>query len=133
MPTRQIIFQEVLTDLRSGLQIFVPFHQLPSRSLKDYYAIIKDPVSLNAVQKKVRGVIGRNAPTGLTELKSWDAFENMTSMIWKNAREYNEDGSDLYNVSIELEVCSNATLTVVILTGTGNVQEAISSGQSQSR
>jgi hypothetical protein len=26
-------------------------------------------------------------------------------MIWKNAREYNEDGSDLYNVSIELEVC----------------------------
>jgi hypothetical protein len=94
---------------RSGLQIFLPFHQLPSRSLKDYYAIIKDPVSLNAVQKKVRGVIGRNAPTGHTELKSWDAFEQMTSMIWKNAREYNEDGSDLYNVSIELEVCNRAS------------------------
>jgi hypothetical protein len=94
---------------RSGLQIFLPFHQLPSRSLKDYYAIIKDPVSLNAVQKKVRGVIGRNAPTGHTELKSWDAFEQMTSMIWMNAREYNEDGSDLYNVSIELEVCDRTS------------------------
>ncbi|KAF2682770.1 hypothetical protein K458DRAFT_341608 [Lentithecium fluviatile CBS 122367] len=89
----------------SGLQIFLPFHQLPSRSLKDYYALIKKPVSLFAVQKAVRGVIGRNAPTGHTELKSWDAFEQTTSLIWKNAREYNEDGSDLYNVSIELEVC----------------------------
>lgn len=77
--------------------------QLPSRALKDYYQIIKDPVSLSAVQKKVRGVIGRNAPTGHTELKSWDAFEQMTSMIWKNARDYNEDGSDLYNLSLELE------------------------------
>ncbi|KAJ4288210.1 hypothetical protein N0V90_012227 [Kalmusia sp. IMI 367209] len=87
----------------SGLQIFQPFIQLPSRAIKDYYQIIKDPVSLSAVQKKVRGVIGRNAPTGHTELKSWDAFEQMTSLIWKNARDYNEDSSDLYNLSMELE------------------------------
>jgi len=25
-------------------------------------------------------------------------------MIWKNARLYNEDGSDIYNLSVELEV-----------------------------
>lgn len=87
----------------SGLNIFQPFVQLPSRSLKDYYQLIKDPVSLSAVQKKVRGVIGRNAPTGFTELKSWDAFEQMTSLIWTNARIYNEDGSELYNLSLELE------------------------------
>lgn len=87
----------------SGLQIFQPFINLPSRSLKDYYQLIKDPVSLSAVQKKVRGVIGRNAPTGHTELKSWDAFEQMASLIWTNARVYNEDGSDLYNLSMELE------------------------------
>jgi hypothetical protein len=118
---------------RSGLQIFLPFHQLPSRSLKDYYALIKDPVSLNAVQKKVRGVVGRNAPTGHTELKSWDAFEKMTSMIWKNAREYNEDGSDLYNVSLELEVCASNSISLCsTLTQIGNVQAAVSSGQSQS-
>jgi hypothetical protein len=60
-------------------------------------------MSLNGVQKKVRGVIGRGPPTGITEIKSWDAFAQMTSLIWKNARDYNEDGSDLYNVSIELE------------------------------
>jgi hypothetical protein len=61
-------------------------------------------MSLTAVQKKVRGVIGRDAPTGQTLLKSWDAFEQAMSLVWKNARIYNEDGSDLYNLSLELEV-----------------------------
>jgi len=60
--------------------------------LKDYYQLIKDPMSLSAIQKKVRGVIG------------WDAFESAFSLIWKNARIYNEDGSDIYNLSLELEV-----------------------------
>lgn len=71
--------------------------------MKDYYALIKDPMSLTAVQKKVRGVIGREQPTGHTLLKSWDALENAMSLIWKNARDYNEDGSEIYNLSIELE------------------------------
>ncbi|KAL5376303.1 hypothetical protein PMIN03_012041 [Paraphaeosphaeria minitans] len=98
------------TEPDSALQIFQPFVNLPSRSIKDYYQIIKDPVSLSGVLKKVRGVIGRNAPTGITELKSWEAFEQMTSMIWKNARIYNEDGSDLYNLSLELEDMFNQRL-----------------------
>jgi hypothetical protein len=98
------------TEPGSGLQIFLPFVNLPTRSLKDYYQIIKDPVSLSGVLKKVRGVIGRNAPTGQTELKSWDAFEQLMKMIWKNAREYNEDGSDLYNLSLELEDMFNQRL-----------------------
>ncbi|ORY00242.1 Bromodomain-containing protein [Clohesyomyces aquaticus] len=90
-------------DPGSGLQIFLPFLNLPSRSLKDYYQLIRHPMSLSAVHKKVRGVVGRNPPTGKTDLKSWDAFEEDVSLIWKNAREYNEDGSDIYNLSIELE------------------------------
>jgi len=76
------------------------------------------------VQKRVRGVIGRNAPTGLTELKSWDAFEQMTSLIWKNAREYNEDGSDLYTLSQELEVRIACPARRSELTISGNVQKA---------
>jgi hypothetical protein len=71
--------------------------------MKDYYALIKDPMSLTAVQKKVRGVVGREQPTGHTLLKSWDALANAMALIWKNARDYNEDGSDIYNLSIELE------------------------------
>ncbi|KAF2260192.1 Bromodomain-containing protein [Lojkania enalia] len=87
----------------SDLQIFQPFINLPSRSLKDYYQLIKRPMSLSAVQKRVRGVQGRNPPTGITDLKSWDAFEDEVTLIWQNAREYNEDGSDLYNLSLEFE------------------------------
>ena len=97
----------LLTLTSQGLQIFVPFQNLPPRGLKDYYQLIKDPMSLAAIQKRVRGVQGRDPPTGHTLLKSWDAFEYTFSLIWKNARIYNEDGSDIYNLSLELEVrCS---------------------------
>ena len=89
---------------RSGLAIFAPFLNLPSRSLKDYYALIKEPMSLTSVRKKVQGVVGREQPTGHTLFKSWDALEAAMSLIWKNARDYNEDGSEIYNVSLELEV-----------------------------
>lgn len=114
----------ILTPSSQGLQIFLPFQNLPSRSLKDYYQLIKDPMSLAAIQKKVRGVIGREAPTGHTLFKSWDAFEDAFSLIWKNARIYNEDGSDIYNLSLELEVRSLFLLPrCVILTSTGNLQQ----------
>ena len=64
-------------------------------------------MSLSAIKKKVQGVVGREAPTGHTLFKSWDAFENAMSLVWKNARIYNEDGSELYNLSVELEVCNH--------------------------
>jgi hypothetical protein len=87
------------------LAIFAPFLNLPSRQLKDYYALIKEPMSLTSVKKKVQGVVGRDQPTGHTLFKSWGAFETTMSLIWNNARDYNEDGSEIYNVSLELEVC----------------------------
>lgn len=61
-------------------------------------------MSLAHVRKKVQGVIGREQPTGQTLLTSWDQLEAAMTLIWKNARDYNEDGSDIYNVSLELEV-----------------------------
>ena len=124
----------MLTPSSQGLQIFLPFQNLPSRSLKDYYQLIKDPMSLAAIQKKVRGVIGREAPTGHTLCKSWDAFEDAFSLIWKNARIYNEDGSDIYNLSLELEVRSLFLLPrCVILTSTGNLQQETRRSQIQSQ
>lgn len=87
---------------------------LPARSLKDYYQLIKDPMSLTAIKKKVQGVIGRDAPTGHTLFKSWDAFENAMSLVWKNARIYNEDGSELYNLSLELEVCTRRKCITIV-------------------
>lgn len=101
----------LISHASNGLQIFAPFQNLPSRSLRDYYQLVKDPMSLAAVYKRVRGVVGREAPTGHTLFKSWDVFEDVVSLIWKNARIYNEDGSDIYNLSLEFEVRSGAIAT----------------------
>lgn len=86
-----------------GALIFTAFINLPPRSLTDYYQLIKQPMSLKGVQKKVRGQRGRDAATGKTDLKSWQALEDEMSLIWTNAREYNQDGSDLFNLAAELE------------------------------
>lgn len=86
-----------------GVEIFQPFVNLPPRSLTDYYQVIKKPVSLAALRKKTRGQHGREAPTMQTDFKSWDAFQDEVSYIWSNAREYNEDGSDMYALAGEFE------------------------------
>jgi hypothetical protein len=89
---------------RHGLKIYTPFVHLPPRSLTDYYQYIQRPTSLKSVQKKVRGVHGRNGPTGITDLTSWDAFADEMDYIWKNAQDYNEDGSDIFALADDLKV-----------------------------
>jgi hypothetical protein len=91
--------------LGSGEYIyFDPFVFLPPRSLKDYYEIIAEPLSLKGLQKQVRGQRGRGEATGISEFKSWSAFEDQASLIWKNAYHYNEDGSDIFSLAQEIEV-----------------------------
>jgi hypothetical protein len=97
----------LIYSARNGLKIYTPFVHLPPRSLTDYYQYIQRPTSLKSVQKKVRGVHGRNGPTGITDLTSWDAFEDEMDYIWKNAQDYNEDGSDIFLLADDLKVsCS---------------------------
>ncbi|RYP69819.1 hypothetical protein DL769_005171 [Monosporascus sp. CRB-8-3] len=82
---------------------FEPFVYLPPRTLKDYYEIIAEPLSLKALQKQVRGQHGRGAATYISDFKSWAAFEDQASLIWKNAYHYNEDGSEIFVMAQELE------------------------------
>lgn len=88
----------------SELEIFTPFVNLPPRTLTDYYNAIKNPVSLKAIMKLVHGILGRHNVTGVTEFRSWDSFEAEFSKIWENARFYNEDDSEIYALSTQLEV-----------------------------
>ena len=96
----------------SELQIFTPFHFLPPRTLTDYYDTIKKPVSLKAIQKQVAGKVGRMPPTGTSIFGTWDLLENELSFIWKNCREYNEDGSEMYNLAGEFEEVCKARLAL---------------------
>ncbi|OJD13549.1 hypothetical protein AJ78_06009 [Emergomyces pasteurianus Ep9510] len=87
-----------------GEEIFFPFLRMPDRNLyKDYYEIIKHPVSLRAILKLVRGTDGRKNSTKTTPFKTWDAFEEEVSYIWRNAREFNEDGSEIVSLAGSLE------------------------------
>jgi len=60
---------------------------------------------LKKVQKRVKGIHGKGAGTGVSDFKSWTEFEEEASLIWMNAYHYNEDGSDIYMLAKELEVC----------------------------
>ncbi|KAI0976781.1 hypothetical protein F4678DRAFT_480238 [Xylaria arbuscula] len=82
---------------------FEPFIYLPARTLRDYYEVITEPLSLKGLQKQVRGQHGRAEATYVSTFKGWAAFEDQASLIWKNAYHYNEDGSDIFTMAQELE------------------------------
>ncbi|PGH13124.1 hypothetical protein AJ79_03831 [Helicocarpus griseus UAMH5409] len=87
-----------------GEEVFFPFLSMPDRNLyKEYYDIIKHPVSLRAILKLVRGTDGRKNSTKTTPFKTWDAFVEEVSYIWRNAREFNEDGSEIVLLAGSLE------------------------------
>ena len=98
--TEMIQLKNEVGEITSG-----PFLNLPSRELRDYYQVIKHPVCLKSIQKLVRGIKGRDKPTGVSFFKSWAAFEEEMSYIWINARTYNQDGSEIFELASEFEVC----------------------------
>lgn len=71
------------------------FMELPDRrEYRDYYAIIKRPISLEMIRKRIAG----NHYTSLQEFK--EDFRT----IWQNARTYNEEGSLVVEDANALEV-----------------------------
>ena len=75
--------------------------------------------------KLVRGIKGREKPTGSTLLQTWQDFEDETSFIWSNARLYNEDGSEISELAGQLEVSPNSLLYFrVLIHSVGILQEA---------
>ncbi|KAB5584886.1 hypothetical protein GE09DRAFT_6420 [Coniochaeta sp. 2T2.1] len=82
---------------------FEAFLNLPPRSLKEYFSIIQNPLSLKGLQKLVKGIHGRAPPTGVSEFKGWAAFEERASLLWDNAHYFNEEGSEIYNQATEMK------------------------------
>jgi hypothetical protein len=85
---------------------FAPFLDLLDRTdFKEYYQVIQHPVALKPLRKRVMGVHGKKAATHISEFKDWAAFEEEMSYLWRNAFQYNEDGSDIYVLAEDLRVC----------------------------
>jgi hypothetical protein len=83
---------------------FEPFINLPPRSLRDYFKVIADPLSIKKLQKMVKGVHGRGDVSGTSDFKTWNALEDKSKLLWTNAYFYNEEGSEIYALAHELEV-----------------------------
>jgi ATP-dependent helicase STH1/SNF2 len=71
------------------------FMELPDkREYRDYYAIIKRPISLEMIRKRISG----------NHYSSLQAFKEDFRTIWENARTYNEEGSLVVEDANILEV-----------------------------
>ncbi|KAI4217358.1 MAG: hypothetical protein LQ351_000667 [Letrouitia transgressa] len=121
--TFQLAQEKILTELINltndrGELISGPFINLPSRELRDYYHVVRHPVSLKGVQKAVKGIKGRDKPTGVSLFKSWNAFEEEINFIWNNARQYNEDGSEISKMAEALEESKTSISAPYLLTST---------------
>lgn len=92
-----------LSDKIAGFHPFLDL--LDPKDFKEYYQIIQHPVSIKQIHKRVKGVHGKKAATGVSDYKHWAAFEEEMSYLWKNAFEYNQDGSDIFVLAEELQVC----------------------------
>ncbi|KAK2596856.1 hypothetical protein N8I77_012745 [Diaporthe amygdali] len=102
--------QEKLVDELSTRQeeddewpYFEPFINLPPKSLKDYYQLIDEPMSLKKLWRAIKGMVGRAGATGVSEFKSWAALEEKASLLWSNAFYYNEEGSEIFELAKELK------------------------------
>ncbi|WEW58522.1 hypothetical protein PRK78_003990 [Emydomyces testavorans] len=100
--------EKIISDMirlkdEDGEELFFPFLSKPDRTLyKEYYDIIKHPTSLRAILKLVRGTDGRKNSTKMSPFKTWDAFAEEVSYIWRNAKEFNEDGSAIVQLAEDL-------------------------------
>ncbi|KAJ5166541.1 uncharacterized protein N7482_005322 [Penicillium canariense] len=98
LQTAQDKIMTELTRLKDsdGEEVAYPFIGKPDRNLyRDYYEVIQHPVSLRTIQKQVRGTDSRKKPSKSTAFSTWQSFEEEVAYIWQNAREYNEDGSEI--------------------------------------
>lgn len=59
---------------------------------------------MKGLQKLVKGIHGRQPATGVSDFKTWAAFEEKASLLWNNAHFYNEEGSVIYKLATELKV-----------------------------
>ena len=81
-----------LTDTFSNFE-----EKVPKKDYPDYYKLIKKPTSISDVRALVENEI----------VQDWDALAKEVRLIWDNAKEYNQEGSDIYLMAEKLEVRSD--------------------------
>lgn len=84
---------ELLDELSSQEDAINFERKPPRRELPHYYKVIKQPTSINDVRTMVQQ----------GKITNWDDFAREARLIWSNAKEYNESGSEIYTMAERLE------------------------------
>lgn len=78
----------------NGDLMIVPFEKLPDKqATPDYYANIKSPIALDTIKKKAKRKKYPNVDVALKDIE----------LMFENAKQYNEDGSQIFQDAIELQ------------------------------
>lgn len=89
----------VLRGLRSlkhlnGDPLAQPFEKLPDKqATPDYYAAIKNPIALDTIKRRARRKKYQNVDEALEDIE----------LMFENAKQYNEDESQIYKDAVELQ------------------------------
>ncbi|KAI1412676.1 hypothetical protein F5Y13DRAFT_41368 [Hypoxylon sp. FL1857] len=78
----------------NGDLLIVPFERLPDKqTTPDYFAAIKNPIALDLIKRKAKRKKYQNVDQVLKDL----------DLMFENAKEYNEEDSQLYKDAVELQ------------------------------
>ncbi|ODQ55638.1 hypothetical protein SAICODRAFT_63654 [Saitoella complicata NRRL Y-17804] len=92
--TLQGAYDAVISLQDEGYDLAEVFLVKPNKKqYPDYYQIIKEPIALDMIQKRIKG----------TAYNSLDDFVTDVQLMFRNARTYNEDGSFVYTAANKLE------------------------------
>jgi len=111
-PEERQSLQQILDNVHDSLQdleeessdpdvpprgIIDPFVELPPRNdYPDYYQLIKQPICMKQIETKINK----------KQYMNLKQFRQDVGLLCANCRQYNEDGSVLYNDANVIEVCS---------------------------
>ncbi|KAH7018194.1 uncharacterized protein B0I36DRAFT_253584 [Microdochium trichocladiopsis] len=77
-----------------GELLINPFEKLPDRTAHpDYYTVIQNPISLHEIKRSHKRKKYASVDDALRDLE----------LMFENAKEYNEEGSDIYEAAAELQ------------------------------
>ncbi|OAP63239.1 hypothetical protein AYL99_02466 [Fonsecaea erecta] len=74
--------------------------KVSKKDYPDYYKLVKKPTSIS----DVRALVEKD------EIQDWDALAKEVRLIWDNAKDYNQEGSDIYLMAEKLEAWSESQM-----------------------
>ncbi len=77
----------------------IPFEKLPDKAeLPDYYETVRNPIALDMIKRKAKRKKYQNVDQLMSDLE----------LMFENAKEYNEEGSSVYEDAVELQKVTRA-------------------------